>query len=97
MDSWYQAVRSDWVIADLFEEIWFSTGGPKDAALFGSLSTRDRQRVFYFNPGAVRLAPDMIQFFKAVKCPPPDFQPRSGSPIGIVLLVGDQSILEGNG
>jgi len=91
MDSWYEVTRKDWVIADLFEEVWNVCGGPVEAALYCRVNPRERSKTFYFNPGAARLTPDPLQFFHAVKCPPPEPSIQEGPIPRFGLLVGDQN------
>ncbi len=86
---WYKAISDNFGLQDEFEKIWFASGGPKDAALFGIHDIRHRKTEFYFNPAAVRIASQLVTNY-AQECPPPDIQ-------ALVLLVGDQSITEGNG
>ncbi len=88
---WYRAISSNSGLQDEFENIWFTNGGPKDAALFGIYDLRHRMTELYFNPGAARIAAQLVTSY-AEECPPPDIQAR-----GLVLLVGDQSIIEENG
>lgn len=85
---WYRAISNNFGLQDEFEKIWFANSGPKDAALFGIHDIRHRMTEFYFNPGAARIAPRLVASY-AQECPPPDIQ-------ALVLLVGDQSITEGN-
>ena len=86
---WYRAISGNFAIQDEFEKVWFANGGPKDAALFGIHDIRHGQTEFYFNPGAARIATQLVTNY-AQECPPQDVH-------SLVLLVGDQSITEGNG
>jgi hypothetical protein len=75
--SWYQVALSDQdVIAgkglelqDLFSVLFLSKGGPKDAAMFCSRSSQENN--FYFTPGAVNIAKELIARYRGVECPAP--------------------------
>jgi len=89
MTDWYMVTRSDWVIQDEFLPVWMANGGPKDAALFTARNQRERTNTFYFSPSAARIAGELIARYGAVKCPRPEISE-------LVLLVGDQSAIEGS-
>jgi hypothetical protein len=92
--SWYLVKRTDWLVQDQFEAIWMQYGGPRDAALFAVPDFSTKSRSFYFNPAAAQLAADLIDAYGAVPCEPLDvshLDPFRGP----VLLVGDQSIVDG--
>lgn len=90
MASWHKVSRADWIIQDRFEPIWFQCGGPVKAALFGQYDLRTKTTDFYFTPEAVQIAEDLVEEFGAIPCDRPDMS-------SLALLVGDQSIIEGNG
>ena len=94
--SWYVVKRTDWVVQDQFEAIWMQCGGPRDAALFAVPDFSTNSRSFYFNPAAAQLASELIEACGAVSCEPVDVS-RLDPFRGPVLLVGDQSIIDGLG
>jgi hypothetical protein len=89
MQSWFKAVRPDWIIQDAFEAVWFQNGGPVRAALFGKWNPRESTNEFYFTPEAAQLDPALLARFGATPCERPDLsQP---SLLGPFLLVGEIS------
>lgn len=92
MGSWFKVTRKDWAVMDDFETIWFNSGGPVDAALFGKRNFRERTTDFYFTPAVAQLAPALLRQYGAEPCGEPDFS--NVSPFSMSLLVGDQSIIE---
>jgi hypothetical protein len=87
--SWYEVAVKDWAIRDEFARVWMASGGPKDAALFMAHDFRAKTTYFYFSPGAVRIAFQLIVIHGGTECPRPDVE-------HLVLAVGDQAATEGS-
>jgi hypothetical protein len=93
MTTWFKVADQGPAVEDAFRKIWFMAGGPKDAALF---AVQRKTTELYFNPPAAELASDLLHKVGAVECAPLDLTKRH--PLrGPSLIVGDQSIYEGNG
>jgi len=52
-----------------FEKFFLAAGSPEDATLFKSLGPG--QTIYYFSPGAARIAMKLITHLSAVQCPAP--------------------------
>jgi hypothetical protein len=52
-----------------FEKFFLAAGSPEDATLFRSL--QPGQKIYFFSPGAARIAMKLITHLSAVPCPPP--------------------------
>lgn len=52
-----------------FERFFQTAGSPEDATLFKSLDPG--QAIYYFSPGAARIAMKIITHLSAVQCPAP--------------------------
>jgi hypothetical protein len=52
-----------------FERFFLAAGSPEDATLFRGLEPG--QTVYYFSPGAARIARKLISHLSAVPCPAP--------------------------
>ena len=88
MDSWYKVtlpLSATARLQDAFASVFMANGAPVDAAMFGDENDL-RNAIFYFSPGAFRIAGNLLSSYKAVKCS----RPLQGS---VALLVGDQSAL----
>lgn len=93
MNSWFKVAQQGRAVEEAFRQIWLLAGAPKDAALF---AIQQKTTELYFNPEAALLASDLLVKIGAVECPPLDLT-RPHPLRGPVLIVGDQSIVEGNG
>jgi hypothetical protein len=87
MEPWYRVTRSDWIVQDHFQKRWIRAGEPRAAALFGRIDVRASEKTFYFNPEAARLAPDLVELYRAMACKQPDIS-------NLALLVGDKAVVE---
>ena len=52
-----------------FEKFFLAAGSPEDAALYRRLDPG--QTIYYFSPGAARIAMKLITHLSAVQCPAP--------------------------
>jgi hypothetical protein len=52
-----------------FEKFFLAAGSPEDATLFKSFEPG--QMIYYFSPGAARIAMKLITHLSAVQCPAP--------------------------
>jgi hypothetical protein len=52
-----------------FEKFFLAAGSPEDATLFKGLEPG--QMIYYFSPGAARIAMKLITHLSAVHCPAP--------------------------
>jgi hypothetical protein len=52
-----------------FEKFFLAAGSPEDATLFKSLESG--REIYYFSPGASRIAVKLITHLSAVQCPAP--------------------------
>jgi hypothetical protein len=91
-ENWFKVVEQGRSVEEAFRQIWLLAGGPKNAALF---AVQRKTTELYFNPEAASLASSLLGRIGAVKCPPLDLT-RPHPLRGPVLVVGDQSIAEGN-
>jgi hypothetical protein len=64
-----------------FERFFQAAGSPEDATLFKGVETG--QPIFYFTPGAARIAAKLIAHLSAVPCPAPAMST-------VVFLAGHQ-------
>jgi hypothetical protein len=64
-----------------FEAIFMTHGGPRDAAMFSNQDPA-RDHEFYFSPGALRIAGDIIRRYGGAPCETP-------SQSEAALLVGE--------
>ena len=77
MNDWYRLTFSadDFTAAKHlemeghFERFFLAAGSPGDATLFRGLESG--QAIYYFSPGAARIAMKLITHLSAVKCPAP--------------------------
>ena len=77
MNNWYRLTFSPDDIAAAkhlemeghFEKFFLAAGSPEDATLFRGLEPG--QVVYYFSPGAARIAIKLIAHLSAVQCPAP--------------------------
>jgi hypothetical protein len=89
---WSKVVEEGRAVEEAFRQIWLLAGDPKDAALF---AVQRKTTELYFNPKAALLASALLPRIGAVPCQPLDL--THPHPLrGPVLIVGDQSIVEGN-
>jgi len=87
MASWYRVTLSDkdvvvrkhMELQKAFENAFLARGWPKEAAMFANIDTLSHH--FYFSPGAVRIAKDLIVHYAGTECPSPAM-------LDLVLLVG---------
>lgn len=87
MTSWYRVTLSDkdvvvrkhMELQKAFENSFLANGWPKEAAMFANVDTLSHH--FYFSPGAVQIAKDLIVRYAGTECPPPAMP-------DLVLLVG---------
>jgi len=87
MTSWYRVTLSDKDVVVrkhmelqlAFETAFLASGWPKEAAMFSNVDTLSHH--FYFSPGAVRIANDVIVHYEGAECAPPAMS-------DLVLLVG---------
>ena len=77
MNDWYRLTFSADDIAAAkeleteghFEKFFLAAGSPKDATLFKGLEPG--QLIYYFSPGAARIAMKLVTHLSAVPCPAP--------------------------
>ena len=77
MNDWYRLTFSADDIAAAkhlemeghFERFFLAAGSPEDATLFRGLEPG--QTIYYFSPGAARIAMKLITHLSAVQCPAP--------------------------
>lgn len=77
MNEWYRLIFSADDLAAArhleleghFEKFFLAAGSPEDATLFGGLGPG--QTIYYFSPGAARIAMKLINHLAAVPCPAP--------------------------
>ena len=77
MDDWYRLTFSSDDISAAkhlemeghFERFFLAAGSPEDATLFRGVEPG--QRIYYFSPGAARIAMKLITHLSAVPCPAP--------------------------
>ena len=77
MNDWYKLTFSaddisaaqHLVLEGHFEKFFLAAGSPEDATLYRGLEPR--QNVYYFSPGAARIAMKLITHIAAVPCPAP--------------------------
>jgi hypothetical protein len=89
MNDWYRLTFSADDIAAAkhqemeghFERFFLAAGSPEDATLFRGLEPG--QTIYYFSPGAARIAVKLIAHLSAVPCPAP---PMSA----VVFIAGHQ-------
>jgi hypothetical protein len=89
MNDWYRLTFSADDIAAAkhlemeghFERFFLAAGSPEDATLFRGLEPG--QTIYYFSPGAARIAMKLITHLSAVQCPAP---PMSA----VALIAGHQ-------
>ena len=87
MASWYRVTLSDkdvvvrkhMELQKAFENSFLAHGWPKEAAMFANVDTLSHH--FYFSPGAVQIAEDLIVHYAGTECPSPAMS-------DLVLLVG---------
>ena len=90
MESWYKVtLSSDGILSGKhmklqndFAQLFMLSRGPSDAAMFTDMMNLGETDNFYFSPGAVRIAGNLIASYAGVKCDRPN---RSGT----ALLVGN--------
>ena len=77
MTSWYRVTLSDNDVVvrkhielqQAFENVFLANGWPKEAAMFSNVDSLAHH--FYFSPGAVRIAKDLIVRCGGSECPAP--------------------------
>ena len=77
MNDWYRLIFSADDISAAkhleveghFEKFFLAAGSPEDAALFRRLEPG--QTIYYFSPGAARIAMKLITHLSAAPCPAP--------------------------
>ncbi len=87
MTSWYRVTLSDndvvvrkhMELQQAFETVFLANGWPKEAAMFANIDTLSHH--FYFSPGAVRIAKELITAYSGTECSPP-------SVLDLAMLVG---------
>jgi hypothetical protein len=65
-----------------FEKFFLAAGSPQDATLFKGVEAG--QIIYYFSPGAARIAMKLITHLSAVQCPPPSMS-------AVAFLAGHQA------
>ena len=75
-----------WKLQSAFETIFLANGGPPDAAMFTNDVDVDSV-IYYFSPGALRIAGNLLTSYGAVPCSRPVRD-------SVALLVGEQSALD---
>ena len=68
-----------------FQTLFMMNLGPKDAAMFTTYTDHRAPYVYFFSPGAARLAKLLIDRYRGVECPAPKASELS-------LLVGNASL-----
>ena len=87
MASWYRVTLSDkdvvvrkhMELQKAFENVFLAHGWPKDAAMFSNVDTLSHH--FYFSPGAVEIAKNLIVHYSGTECAAPAMS-------DLVMLVG---------
>ena len=77
MNNWYRltfgaddiAAAKHQEMEGHFERFFLAAGSPEDATLFRGLQSG--QAIYYFSPGAARIAMKLITHLSAVQCPAP--------------------------
>jgi hypothetical protein len=77
MNDWYRltfgaddiSTAKDLEMEGHFEKFFLAAGSPEDATLFKGLEPG--QTIYYFSPGAARIAMKLITHLSAVQCPAP--------------------------
>jgi hypothetical protein len=77
MNDWYRLIFSADEISAAkhlemeghFEKFFLAAGSPEDAALFRRVE--DGRTIYYFSPGAARIAMKLITHLSAAPCPAP--------------------------
>ena len=90
MNEWYRLIFSADDISAAkhlevkghFEKFFLAAGAPEDATLFMGLEPG--QMIYYFSPGAARIAMKLINHLAAVQCPAPAMSE-------VAFLAGHQS------
>jgi hypothetical protein len=93
MESWYKATLSQDEVArsknssllSAFTKIFLSNRCPKDAAMLSNPDPPYFPAIFYFSPGAVTIAKDLIKSYSGVECDAPSRK-------GLTLLVGTSDL-----
>jgi hypothetical protein len=75
---WYKVTMSDEellsgrtaALQDAFAQVFMMSGGPSDAGMFGGMNV-GAPHVYYFSPGAARLAHALILSFSGIECDAP--------------------------
>ncbi len=91
MNDWYRLIFSADEISGAkhlemeghFEKFFLAAGSPEDAALFRRVE--DGRTIYYFSPGAARIATKLITHLSAVLCPAPAIS-------GLEFIAGHQHI-----
>ncbi len=96
MNGWYkiefplielQAMGAARKLQRLYEQLLMAKGAPLDALLLASDEHGVQHQDYYFSPGAMRIAAQVILQFGAKPCDDPDLKT-------VQLVVGDESALD---
>jgi hypothetical protein len=90
MNEWYRLIFSADDISAAkhleleghFERFFLAAGSPEDATLFRGLEPG--QAIYYFSPGAARIAMKLVTHLAAVRCPAPSMSE-------VAFIAGHQS------
>jgi hypothetical protein len=59
------------VLQDRFEALFMASSAPKDVAMFTNHDEDFAGYFYYFSPGAVTIAKDLIESYSGITCAPP--------------------------
>jgi len=81
--NWYKVTLSNDVaehtaLRDAFEALFVASGAPKDAGMFDAIP--EWTHVYYFSPGAARIAMALINHYAGVECSGP-----AKSDVGVII------------
>src|SRR5262245_37734430 len=77
--SWYKVVmtsqdistHSDSQLVEAFKQVFMGSNFPQDAALFSNDFPPGEDLIYYFSPGAVRIAGGLLSLYSGMPCEEP--------------------------